>query len=43
MVFSRFLSTTIFIPAENTQDSERPGQNPALATRINNNTAVPTG
>jgi hypothetical protein len=30
MVFSRFLSTTIFIPAENTQHSEKPGQNSVL-------------
>jgi hypothetical protein len=28
MVFSRFLSMTIFIPAENTRHSEKPGQNP---------------
>jgi hypothetical protein len=28
MVFSRFLSRTIFIPAENTWHSEKPGQNP---------------
>jgi hypothetical protein len=27
-VFSRFLSMTIFIPAENTRHSEKPGQNP---------------
>jgi predicted ester cyclase len=27
MVFSRFLSTTIFVPAENTWHSEKPGQN----------------
>jgi hypothetical protein len=27
-VFSRFLSMTIFIPAENTHHSEKPGQNP---------------
>jgi hypothetical protein len=27
MEFSRFLSKTIFIPAENTQHSEKPGQN----------------
>jgi hypothetical protein len=27
MVFSRFVSTTIFIPAENTLHSEKPGQN----------------
>jgi hypothetical protein len=29
MVFSRFLSTTIFIPAENTRHSEKPEQNPS--------------
>jgi hypothetical protein len=29
MVFSRFLSMTIFISAENTRHSEKPGQNPA--------------
>jgi hypothetical protein len=29
MVFSRFLSMTIFIPAENTRHAEKPGQNPA--------------
>jgi hypothetical protein len=29
MVFSRFLPTTIFIPAENTRHSEKPGQKPA--------------
>jgi hypothetical protein len=28
MVFSRFLSMTIFIPAENTRHSEKSGQNP---------------
>jgi hypothetical protein len=28
-VFSKFLSRTIFIPAENTRHSEKPGQNPA--------------
>jgi hypothetical protein len=28
MVFSRFLSMSIFIPAENTRHSENPGQNP---------------
>jgi hypothetical protein len=28
MVFSRFLSMTIFIPAENTRHSQKPGQNP---------------
>jgi hypothetical protein len=27
MVFSRFLSTTVFIPAENTRHSEKTGQN----------------
>jgi hypothetical protein len=27
-VFSRFLSMTILIPAENTRHSENPGQNP---------------
>jgi hypothetical protein len=30
MVFSRFLSMTIFIPAENTRHSEKPGQNSVL-------------
>jgi hypothetical protein len=29
-VFSRFLSMTIFIPAENTRQSEKPGQNPGV-------------
>jgi hypothetical protein len=28
--FSRFLSTTIFIPAENTRHPEKHGQNPAV-------------
>jgi hypothetical protein len=28
MVFSRFLSLTIFTAAENTRHSEKPGQNP---------------
>jgi hypothetical protein len=27
MVFSRFLATTVFIPAENTRHSKKPGQN----------------
>jgi hypothetical protein len=31
MVFSRFLSMTIFIPADNTRHSEKPGQNPDWA------------
>jgi hypothetical protein len=34
MVFSRFLSMTIFIPAENTRHSEKPGQNPANGAEI---------
>jgi hypothetical protein len=29
-VFSRFLLITIFIPAENTRHSEKPGQNPVM-------------
>jgi hypothetical protein len=32
MVFSRFLSMTIFIPAENTRHSEKPGQNSVCST-----------
>jgi hypothetical protein len=34
MVFSRFLSMTIFIPAENTRHSEKLGQNPANCQQI---------
>jgi hypothetical protein len=33
MVFSRFLSTTIFIPVDNTRHSQKPGQNP-VAVRL---------
>jgi hypothetical protein len=34
MVFSSFLSTTIFIPADNTRHSEEPGQNPAVGRLV---------
>jgi hypothetical protein len=37
MVFSRFLLTAIFIPAENTRHSEKPGQNPVAGTGISAN------
>jgi hypothetical protein len=34
MVFSRFLSMTLFIPAENTRHSEKPGQNPVIPHQL---------
>jgi hypothetical protein len=38
-VFSRFLST-IFILAENTRHSEKPGQNPAIIQDVSKNLPV---